>query len=228
MAVAIDTLGDAALLVTFGDLIDLGLNRQAHAYAEAVERLRITDPRFGHAVTAYASVLIPFDPLALDATAARAIVAGLETEPDPRSSPRGVGRDAAGRAAAVVEIHVRYGGHDGPDLAQVASLHGLRPSDVIELHAARVYDVFFLGFAPGFAYLGTLPEQIVTPRLPRPRERVPAGSVGIAGEQTGIYPFSMPGGWRLIGRTELVMWDAEREPPALLAPGDRVRFVPSR
>jgi inhibitor of KinA len=220
---AIDALGDAALLVTFGDRIDRDLNRRAHAYAEAVERLRITDPRFGHPVTAYASVLIPFDPVAINAAAARTIFAGLEDETDADPSPGA----AAGRTAAIVEIAVRYGGQEGPDLAEVASLHGLRPSDVVEIHAGRTYDVFFLGFAPGFAYLGTLPDEIATPRLPRPRERVPAGSVGIAGEQTGIYPFSMPGGWRIIGRTERVMWDAKREPPALLAPGDRVRFVPS-
>ena len=224
-AAAIDTLGDAALLVTFGDRIDLDLNRRAHDYAEAVEHLRITDPRFGHPVTAYASILIPFDPLAIDAAEARTIVAGLDAGPGRGSAP---GAAFDGRAAAVVEIPVRYGGQDGPDLEEVARLHGLRPRDVVELHAARTYNVFFLGFAPGFAYLGTLPEEIVTPRLPRPRERVPAGSVGIAGEQTGIYPFSMPGGWRLIGRTKRVMWDAGREPPALLAPGDRVRFVPSR
>jgi KipI family sensor histidine kinase inhibitor len=222
--VAIDTLGDAALLVTFGDRIELDLNRRAHGYAEAVERLRIADPRFGHPVTAYASVLIPYDPVAIDAAAARAIVAGLETEMDLDPSAG----SAARRTAAVVEIPVRYGGQEGPDLAEVASMHDLRPSDVVALHAARTYDVFFLGFAPGFGYLGVLPAEIVTPRLARPRERVPAGSVGIAGQQTGIYPFSMPGGWRLIGRTERVMWDAERDPPALLAPGDRVRFVPSR
>jgi inhibitor of KinA len=125
-----------------------------------------------------------------------------------------------------VEIPVCYGGEFGPDLNDVAALHAMTPGQVIELHASTTYLVYFLGFVPGFAYLGELPEELVTPRLPAPRKRVPAGSVGIAGNQTGVYPFATPGGWRLLGRTPLAMFRAERDGLSLLAIGDRVRFVP--
>jgi KipI family sensor histidine kinase inhibitor len=212
----IEPLGDGALLVTFGDTIDLDLNARAHGLAAAVDRLRATDGRFGRAVPAYASTLVPFDPVAVDPDEARAVLAGLLEEPAvPRTEqPRDV-----------VEIPVRYGGGDGPDLADVATQNGLRPSDVVELHCGTEYRVFFLGFAPGFGYLGPLPAPIATPRLATPRERIPAGSVGIAGTQTAVYPFAMPAGWRIIGRTDAPMWDLRRDAPALLRPGDRVRFV---
>ena len=212
-------LGDGALLVTFGDRMDVALNARAHALAAAVERLRSTDTRFGRAVPAYASVLVPFDPVAVEPDEAGGVVARLLTEL--------AGEPAAPEAGPVVEIAVRYGGDDGPDLTDVAALNELRPSDVIELHAGTEYRVFFLGFAPGFAYLGPVSAQIATPRLAAPRERIPAGSVGIAGLGTAVYPFALPGGWRIIGRTDVAMWDLRRDSPALLRPGDRVRFVPS-
>jgi inhibitor of KinA len=125
-----------------------------------------------------------------------------------------------------VEIPVCYGGEFGPDLEGVAALHGLTPDQVIELHAATSYLVYFLGFVPGFAYLGELPEALVTPRLATPRKRVPAGSVGIAGSQTGVYPFETPGGWRLLGRTPMAMFRTDRDGLSLLSIGDRVRFRP--
>jgi KipI family sensor histidine kinase inhibitor len=217
-------LGESALLVTFGDRIDRSLNARAREFADAVRAARAANPAIGAPVAAYASVLVPFDALAMDFEAARATVATLLG-----SSPG----DAGGAAPVeppgqTREVHVRYGGDDGPDLADVAALNDLSVSNVIDLHAATTYDVFFLGFAPGFAYLGTLPEKLRTPRLDRPRERVPAGSVGIAGEQTGVYPFALPGGWRIIGRTDALLWAPDRDPPALLRPGDRVRFVPMR
>jgi inhibitor of KinA len=121
---------------------------------------------------------------------------------------------------------VCYGGEFGPDLSDAAALHNLTPEQAIEAHASATYTVCFLGFAPGFAYLGGLPDALATPRLPTPRRRVPAGSVGIAGHQTGVYPFSTPGGWRLIGRTPLKMFRPDREAMCLLAIGDRVRFTP--
>ncbi|HEY6945776.1 MAG TPA: 5-oxoprolinase subunit PxpB, partial [Candidatus Acidoferrum sp.] len=125
-----------------------------------------------------------------------------------------------------VEIPVCYDGEYGPDLDEVAALHKTTPERVITLHAATEYLVYFLGFVPGFAYLGELPKELVTPRLPTPRKKVPAGSVGIAGNQTGVYPFETPGGWRLLGRTPLAMFRTDREGLSLLSIGDRVRFVP--
>ena len=125
-----------------------------------------------------------------------------------------------------VEIPVCYGGEYGPDLTEVCAMRGITEAQAIELHASVEYLVYFLGFVPGFAYLGELPENLATPRLGAPRKRVPAGSVGIAGNQTGVYPFATPGGWRLMGRTPLKMFQAERDGLSLLSIGDRVRFTP--
>ena len=125
-----------------------------------------------------------------------------------------------------VEIPVCYGGEFGPDLTEVCAMRGMTLAQAIELHASVEYLVYFLGFVPGFAYLGELPNELVTPRLAAPRKRVPAGSVGIAGNQTGVYPFATPGGWRLIGRTPSKMFRADREELSLLSIGDRVRFAP--
>lgn len=127
----------------------------------------------------------------------------------------------ARRATREVRIPVRY---DGPDLELVASTAGLPVDDVVALHTEAEYSVAFTGFAPGFGYLVGLPEPLVQARLDRPRTKVPPGSVAIAGEFTGVYPRSSPGGWRLIGRTELALFDTHRDPPALLVPGNRVRF----
>jgi len=125
-----------------------------------------------------------------------------------------------------VEIPVCYGGEYGPDLAEVCAMHGMTAAKAIEMHAAPEYLVYFLGFVPGFAYLGGLPEALVTPRLATPRRRVLAGSVGIAGHQTGVYPFATPGGWRLLGRTPMAMFRTDRDGLSLLSIGDRVRFTP--
>ena len=130
------------------------------------------------------------------------------------------GEDAPG---ALHEIEAVY---EGEDLAEVARLAGIAPEDVVRLHASLEYTVAFVGFSPGFAYLLGLPEILRTPRLDTPRTRVPAGSVAIGGEWTAVYPSATPGGWRLIGRTDAALFDARRDPPALLRPGDRVRFVP--
>lgn len=126
-----------------------------------------------------------------------------------------------------IDIPVRYGGDDGPDLAVVAAAAGMSGDEVIECHTAGEYVAYFLGFKPGFAYLGGLDPRLATPRLAQPRPRVAAGSVGIGGDQTGVYAVTSPGGWRLIGRTSLGLFDPQRTPAALLAPGDRVRFTRS-
>ena len=129
----------------------------------------------------------------------------------------------APQGGRLVEIPTRY---DGPDLLDTAERSSLSVGELIALHAGREYRAFFLGFLPGFAYCGVLDPRIVAPRLLRPRERVPAGSVAVADGQTSVYPFASPGGWRLIGRTDVTVFDATREPPVLIRPGDRVRFVP--
>ena len=130
------------------------------------------------------------------------------------------------RSARVVRVPVCYGGAHGPDLEFVAAHAGLTTDEVVALHSAVAYLVYMLGFTPGFAYLGGMTERIAAPRLDSPRTRIPAGSVGIAGAQTGIYPIESPGGWRLIGRTPLRLFDPRSERPFLLAAGDRARFVP--
>lgn len=127
-----------------------------------------------------------------------------------------------------IDIPVIYGGEQGPDLPEVARISGLTPRQVVELHASVDYVVWFLGFQPGFPYLGGLPEPLRMPRRAEPRLKVPAGSVGIGGQQTGIYPLATPGGWQLIGRTSLPLFSPNREEPILLRPGDTVRFVPQK
>jgi len=124
-----------------------------------------------------------------------------------------------------VEIPVVYGGESGPDLAFVAAHTGLSADEVIRRHTAPTYTVYFIGFTPGFPYLGGMDVRLTAPRLETPRARVPAGSVGIAGPQTGVYPLESPGGWRIIGRTHLPLFDLSAQPPSLLSPGDEVRFV---
>jgi inhibitor of KinA len=126
----------------------------------------------------------------------------------------------------LITIPVCYGGTFGPDLEELASLHHLTTQEVINLHSSAVYKVYMIGFVPGFAYLGGMNSQLATPRKPIPRSSIPSGSVGIAGEQTGIYPLETPGGWQLIGQTPLLLFDAKRLQPALLKPGDEVKFAP--
>lgn len=165
---------------------------------------------------AYCSLLIKFDALRMRHEELEAILRRYLERLDEVKLPE----------PRRVEIPVSYGGEFGPDLAEVRALRGLTEAQAIELHASVEYLVYFLGFVPGFAYLGELPEELVTPRLAVPRRRVAAGSVGIAGNQTGVYPFATPGGWRLLGRTPVEMFRADREGLSLLSIGDRVRFMP--
>jgi KipI family sensor histidine kinase inhibitor len=158
-------------------------------------------------------VVVRFDPLQLDPAEAERQTARLLQSIAAPTSP-------AGNA---VEVPTRY---DGPDLQDTAARSGISVEELVALHSRREYRAFFLGFLPGFAYCGLLDPRIVAPRLERPRERVPAGSVAIADGQTAIYPLESPGGWRLIGRTDLALFDVAKDPPALIRPGDRVRFVP--
>jgi KipI family sensor histidine kinase inhibitor len=218
-APSVEAFGDAAVLVTLGHEPDPRLAARSQAVADRLQQLRADHPALGRPVPAHASVLVPVDPRLLAVEDAVALVADAAVEATSHSDGSARGR--------LVDVPVRYGGPDGPDLAEVAAAHGLTPSQVVELHASVRYGVLFIGFAPGFAYLGGLPPELETPRRPSPRERVPPGSVGIAGRQTGIYPVAMPGGWQLIGRSDVVLFDPRRGRPTLLAPGDTVRFVPA-
>jgi inhibitor of KinA len=191
---------------------------EAHEQVRRLLRLMELEPIPGvrNLHPAYCSLLINFDALKLRHTELEEIMRGYIKRMEKVALPE----------PRLVEIPVCYGGEYGPDLQDVAELHGITAERVIELHAATTYITYFLGFAPGFAYLGQLPDALATPRLGTPRKSVPAGSVGIAGTQTGVYPISTPGGWRLLGRTPLKMFQPERAQMSLLSIGDRARFVP--
>jgi inhibitor of KinA len=206
--------GDAALVVELGDAIDPQVNRCVHALAHVLEECPAVG--LGEAVPSYRSLLVHYDPLWLSWAEVKALVTRSlhKCQESPPLEPR------------QVEIPTAYGREFGPDIAFVAEHHGLSVEEVIRLHSGAIYTVYMLGFTPGFPYLGGLPARLATPRLATPRQSVPAGSVGIAGPQTGIYPLATPGGWQLIGRTPAALFDPGRTPPALLEPGDQVRFVP--
>ncbi len=211
--------GDSAILLQLGagppartDQFDVELNARAVRIAHAIRNRRIHGVR--DVVSTFHSVAVFFDPLVADPAV---IAASLE------NGDTGAQAEQPGK---LVEVPVVYGGDAGPDLGYVADRAGLSAEMVIERHAAQLYRVFMLGFLPGFPYMAAVDSAIASPRRPVPRTRVPAGSVGIAGRQTGIYPRESPGGWQIIGRTPLEMFDAERASPALMAPGDTVRFVP--
>jgi KipI family sensor histidine kinase inhibitor len=215
-------LGDAAVLVELGSNVDLAIARRVHALAARVAAATAGETGWGLPVPGACSLLVPVDPVEPGALAAAARLSNLVREALEEPVPdAGTGRDTP-----ILEIPTRYGGPGGPDLDAVAEGTGLTPAGVIERHAAVTYTALFLGFAPGFAYLGPLPPELAVPRRPMPRTLVPIGSVAIAGEQTAVYPIDSPGGWWIIGRTDVRPWDPRREPPALLRPGSRVRFVP--
>ncbi len=198
--------------------LQIQITLQANEKVRRLLRLLELEPVAGvrNLHPAYCSLLVKFDALRLRHEEVEAILRRylerLEEVrlPEPRQ----------------VEIPVCYGGEYGPDLGEVCAMHRITPAHAIELHASAEYLVYFLGFVPGFAYLGELPKELVTPRLASPRRRVPAGSVGIAGNQTGVYPFATPGGWRLLGRTPTAMFRTDRDGLSLLSIGDRVRFTP--
>lgn len=207
-------VGDRALLVEFGDTIDLKINREVHAFCKAVEDARIYGAE--ECVPTYASLLVYYDPLK---TSYERMVFALK-DLEPKTGEYGV--EMKTRTVVVPTV---YGGSFGPDLAGVAEFHGLTEAEVARLHSEPEYVVYMIGFIAGFPYMGTIPDAIATPRLETPRVKIAAGSVGIAGNQTGIYPREAPGGWRIIGRTPLVVFNPNAEQqPALFQPGDRVRF----
>ena len=218
-ALRVEPLGDQALLVVLGDRIDPGVNDLVHQLAALIRASGL--PGVSDLVPAYATLAVHYDPVAwaaqgqpyqalCDELARLWRSAGAAALPAPRQ----------------VELPVCYGFDFGPDLAEVAGHCGMSGQEIIARHSDAEYRVYMLGFAPGFAYLGGLDPAIAAPRRQTPRLKVPAGSVGIAGMQTGIYPLETPGGWQIIGRTPRRLFNPGQEEPCLLRPGDRLRFVP--
>lgn len=218
---SIEPLGESALLLRFGDGLDAATNARVHAASAALQAAHL--PGIVDIVPAYATLGLHYDPLAWadarDGSPSQHVAAAVRAifETPPAAAPR---------ESVRVDIPVCYGGEHGPDLDALARHAGLDAAEVIARHAAATYHVAMLGFAPGFPYLLGLDPALQMPRRPTPRTRVAAGSVAIGGAQTGIYPSELPGGWQLIGRTPSVLFDPQRDPPSLVMPGDRVRFVP--
>jgi KipI family sensor histidine kinase inhibitor len=203
-------LGDAALLAELGTRLDTALNTRAIALASALKKRR--DVR--QAVAGYASVTVHFNPDQTTHDALAAAIKRLASKRPPMAEP--------GRLHRIPVVY------DGPDLEAVADQLGLAPANVAEIHARPIYRVFLIGFVPGWGYLGPLPEELELPRRQVPRTKVPAGSVAIAGRQTGIYPLATPGGWHLIGRTSVRLFLPDSDPPCLFRAGDRVKFFAAR
>lgn len=221
----IKPLGEDVLLLRFAERIDIRTNRRVHALATKLQALR--PPWLREIVPAYASLALQLDldafavetfapdaadPLAVAETWLRGVLVDFIEDLVPATSRR-------------IEIPVRYGGVHGRDLAALAQHANMSIAQVVERHCAVEYSVAMLGFAPGFPYLLGLDPTLQIPRLATPRVKVPAGSVAIGGAQTGIYPREGPSGWRVIGHTALALFDARRESPSVLQPGDRVRFI---
>lgn len=211
----VSALGDAAVVVSFGDEIDPEIHKRVRAFAEYLDS---TPPSaMVEYVPAFTTVTMIYDPL-------------LRRYDEFKASVEAVLGEVASVTTMVerepVKIPVCYGGDFGPDLDFVAAHNEITPDEVIEIHSGETYLVYMIGFAPGFPYLGGMSSRIAAPRLDIPRGAVPAGSVGIAGAQTGVYSIATPGGWRLIGRTPLQLFRPTARKPSLLQAGDHVRFVP--
>jgi inhibitor of KinA len=216
----IDALGDRALVITVGDSAD---ERTRLAVRACYERLRARPPRGMHdIVPGFTTVTVHYDPAAVQRAGATPFDAAVAAVRDALANRAML--DAA--LSRVIEIPVCYDASVAPDLGDVAAHARISPEQVAELHAAPEYVVHMIGFLPGFPYLGGLDQRLEMPRRATPRTRVPAGSVAIGGAHTGVYTIDSPGGWHVIGRTPLRLFDVERDPPAMLGIGDRVRFRP--
>jgi KipI family sensor histidine kinase inhibitor len=207
-------MGDRGLLLEFGDEISPEVNEKVRRMALAIQAESIEG--MIETVPTYRSLLVLYNPLILPADELKKRLIRLEEElkqtsfPDPK----------------LTKIPVLYGGAYGPDLEGVARHHQISPEEVVRLHCSKPYFIYMIGFMPGFPYMGELPDTLITPRLKTPRLSVPAGSVAIAQKQTGIYPMESPGGWQIVGRTPIKLFDPEKDPPALLQMGDLVQFYP--
>jgi KipI family sensor histidine kinase inhibitor len=207
--------GDSALVIEFSDAISLEANQKVIALNQAVSKTNIVGVE--ETVPTYRSLLIRYNPLKITYEQLVFQIKDIEKNLDKFA------RETEGRR---IIVPVVYGGEYGPDLGFVARYHGITEEMVVKLHSEREYRVYMIGFVAGFPYLGEVPDEIATPRLETPRLKVPAGSVGIAEKQTGIYPCEAPGGWRIIGRTPLKLFNPLQQPPALLRPGDIVKLKP--
>lgn len=207
-------VGDKGLLVEFGEGIDPSVNQEVHAM---VKNLTANKPNgITDIIPAYRSVLISYDPQLMNPYMIEYFLHQLRV---------GI-KEGDISPSTIVEIPVCYGGEYGPDIENVARHNDITIDDVIETHCKPEYLIYMTGFTPGFPFLGGLPENLTTPRLETPRLKVPKGSVGIANNQTGIYPIESPGGWQLIGRTPLNLFDPSRANPLLYKAGDSIRFIP--
>jgi len=206
--------GDQAVLIEFGAEINPAINRLVQAFTQKANKHRI--PGIGDLVPSYCTLLVYYDPLSLSfsrvASWAEEVLSSGPGESDSFQT--------------VKEVAVCYGGAFGPDISFVAKHNGISVEEVIQIHTSQPYLVYVVGFVPGFAAMGIVPQKIQAPRLPNPRTRVPGGSVGIGGQQTGIYALESPGGWQLIGRTPLTLFDLNRTPPSYFQAGDYARFYP--
>lgn len=205
---------DRALTVEFGNEISERMNHRVRAFCLLLEQSDI--PGIVELVPTYRSVMIHYEPHIIRQGQLIASIRRIVEETPDIHLPE----------SEIVDVPVYYGGESGPDLSVVASYHGISEQEVIRLHSRPHYLIYMLGFTPGFAYLGGMNSRIATPRLAVPRTSLPAGSVGIAGSQTGIYPMASPGGWQIIGQTPLVLYDHTREHPILFEAGQRIRFHP--
>ena len=208
--------GDRALVMELGAEVSVAINKKIRSLCLAIQKQGIKGVE--ELLPTYRSILINYNPLLIQA---KKLVREL------KKIEKSIGHFALPEPK-LIEVPTCYGGEYGLDLAYVAQYNNLSPAEVIELHSAEKYLIYMLGFTPGFAYLGGLAEQIATPRLEEPRIEVPAGSVGIAGQQTGIYPLNSPGGWQLIGRTPLKLFDPQSQAPILegIAAGNYLKFIP--
>ena len=213
-AMRILTVGDCAVSVEFGQEISLEINHKVMALKMVLER----EPIRGivELIPTYCSLLIQYDPMDLRYGQLRDRLEALVTQLDEVEMP----------PKQVMEIPVAYGGEYGPDLGEVARTHNISEEEVIKLHSEPEYPIYMLGFVAGFPYLGGMNKAIATPRKKSPRLKIEAGSVGIAGEQTGIYSVESPGGWQIIGRTPLKLYDVNRNEPVLLKAGQYIKFKP--
>jgi inhibitor of KinA len=207
--------GDSMVIVEIEPAVDPVVNERAIELGERIARRGL--PGVRDIVPGYCTVGVHFDPLRTDLAALEQAIEdeGRVVERVEMLPPRDI-----------VEIPAAYGGENGPDLQAVADISGLSADEVVGIHSSVTYRVYMLGFVPGFTYMGRVDPRIVAPRHRVPRERVEAGSIGIAGKQTGVYPIATPGGWQIVARTSVKMFDPDRQPASLLKPGDLVRFVP--